>query len=131
MKENKKLLEAAWMIKTHCEHTNVGDECPFSKVKVCNGDVNCGFVNGIYSAPCYAWTISRPCRWCKEDYELAKALDAFGVQKIKRIDDDVCWVGHKNFINYLPKFSFCGLEEEEVISLSEIIDEYEKADVVN
>lgn len=128
MINNKKLLEAAWIIKDYCEHTDIGDECPFSKVKVCNGDVNCGFVNSIYPLPCNGWNILKPCRWCKEDYELAKALSAFGVQKIEKIDGDIYWVDRKNFTNYLPKFSFCGLEEKETISLSEIIEEYEKSE---
>ena len=128
MKENKKLLEAAWMIKEYCEHIDIGGECLFSKVKVCNGDVNCGFVNRIYSLPCNGWAVPKPCRWCKEDYELAKVLKAFGMQEIKKIGDDVYCGVYKNFMEYLPNFSFCGLEEEEVISLSEIIEEYEKSE---
>ena len=41
MVNNEKLLEAARMIQEHCEHTEMGYECPFAYEGVCDGIDNC------------------------------------------------------------------------------------------
>ena len=124
MTYNKKLLEAALMIKEHCEHTEEGFLCPFSEDGVCRGDDNCGF-NAL---PWAHWNIKKPCRWTKEDYELAKALSAFGVIKIRKLDGAVSWLHHGRLGEKLPDFAFSRMNEQEIIDLEEIIVEYEESE---
>lgn len=125
MADNKKLLEAARMIRDHCKHTEVDGICPFSVSGVCSGVARCGISGGRGMAPGEGWEIPKPRRWTKRDIALAKALKPFGVEFVER------W-NNSGFVRFgageasyeqdrLPDGSFPALEDGEKVQLSDII----------
>lgn len=84
MADNKKLMEAAYMIKEHCNHTEKGGPCQFAHGGVCNGVEHCRLSEEGGIIPGTDWDLQKPRRWTDADINLAKALRSFGVTKIKK-----------------------------------------------
>lgn len=128
MTDNKKLLEAAWTIKEHCEHTEEGGLCPFAQDGVCRTYSNCGFS----ALPIAHWKIKKPCRWTKEDYELAKKMISIGFRSFYRMEYGI-EVAMGNDIIARPfdgafENVFKSLQLDKAIFLNEIIKEYEESE---
>jgi len=113
IKAKNELIEAAKMLKEYCDKCEC-DDCLFY--------TNCNCVLDSGSPNC--WKLPKPSRWTDADIALAKALKAFGVngvylttmsypQRRWRVKD----------IQYgiLPDGAFMALEEQEFVSLDDII----------
>lgn len=128
MEERDKLLEAARMIYDNCVKHAVCKPCIFADGGMCKGTENCSIGNEI-KLP-YDWRIPKPCRWTGRDYNLAKALDDFGVDVVEKCRNDGCvrfgYNRNSNEKDRLPVDSFSSLKDGELVELIDIIAEYEK-----
>lgn len=127
--EDKKLIEAAMLIKEHCKHTEVDGMCPFSKTGVCNGAARCGISAGRSVIPGVDWVIPKISRWTDADIALAKALIAFGSTRIHKNEIDNEAIYEKNGIfpcdSYVPEGAFRSLNKGETVMLKDIVAEGE------
>ena len=121
MDDNKKLFEAALLLKESCEKKR---GFPFQ-------ECDCLFYkNGclLIEHPKY-WKITEPCKWTENDYNLAKALKGFGAVTIFRtLGDNIVWLDETGIYkseNTLPQKSFSSIKLDEVYSLEQIIKEYD------
>lgn len=124
MADNEKLLEAARMIKEHCEAVKSHGECEFSTTGMCLGAINCRMC-GHANVPAL-WRIPKPCRWTENDMIMAKALIAAGFDRAARNEsletvfalkaDDSVWT--------TPSGLFKSINASETVKLSDIIAEY-------
>lgn len=130
MEERDKLIEAARTIQEHCKHTEKGGLCALSYRGVCDGVCNCRISCEGGPVPGEDWEIQKPCRWTGRDYNLAKALDDFGVDVVEKCRNDGCvrfgYNGNSNEKDRLPVDSFSSLKDGELVELIDIIAEYEK-----
>ena len=118
--EKKKLIDAANLLKEHCEK-NIREkecDCPFNfgDDGICNiGDL----------CP-NSWELQKLCRWTPEDVALAKALKNVGAKVIGRSLSTVYWRSDDvNISGALPYEAFKSIEKYESFSIDEIIKEAE------
>lgn len=119
--ENKKLIEAANLLKEHCEKNIREKECD------CPFDFGDDGICSIGDLCPDAWEVPKIKRWTPEDVALANVLKAAGVteicatssgQRAWRSDD----VGHGYLPDSVFKNVFCG----EVFRLDDILKEAEE-----
>lgn len=114
--DNEKLIEAARLLKEHCSNTRC-NKCVFDKG---------GCTLSVTLTPS-GWEIPTPRRWTDADIALAKALKAFGAQRIggrasvkfAYCIDGACYP--------VPSGAFANLSANEEISIDDIIAEREQA----
>lgn len=129
-KDNKKLLEAANLIKENCKNLKLGSSCPFGKVMdICDGDINCTLANSNLTIP-KDWNIPRVSRWPEKDIALAKALIEFGATKIYRVplQDFVVYDSKNGYFscnNRTPEDAFNSLNSDEIVYLKDVVAEGE------
>lgn len=125
--DNKKLYEAAKMLKDFCGSHKSCKECYFYEDHIdgsrCMIGENC---------PRY-WDPIKPRRWTNEDIALAKALKAFGVVSVYKNScvEIVIWeseVDNKRSSGDLPYGAFKSLKNAERVSIDDIIKESEDGD---
>lgn len=125
--EDKKLIEAAWLIKKNCMNTNTYKKCPFSKTGICKLE-DCYFFKMKSKIP-GDWKIEEPRRWTDADVALAKALMAFGSTRIYKNEIDDVAIYEKNGIfpcdSYVPEGAFRSLKHGETVMLKDIVSEGE------
>lgn len=126
--EDKKLIEAAKMIQAHCEKCEAGEPCCFAIGGKCDGVItNCRIGEGeLFPSD---WDIPEHSRWADADIDLAKALMAFGVDKIHKQSDSHAITFNCDKINYeyhcLPENSFLDMKPDEYVYLKDIVAEGE------
>lgn len=127
MDDNEKLIEAAKLIKEHCDSTKTGNPCIFSVYETCEGPYKCriGFEKYFPTD----WVIPKISRWTDADIALAKALMEFGVRSIYRekYASSVRYEQQGTFdCNwFLPKNAFASLKQGEMARLKDIVAEGE------
>ena len=117
--ENKKLIEAANLLKEHCEKNFREKECdcPFNF-----GDDICSIGDLCPNA----WEVPKINRWTQLDVVLAKSLKDEGAKAIYRSGCCVYW--RREDINScctLPYGTFKSIKDGESLSIDEIIKEAE------
>ena len=116
--ENKKLIDAANILKEHCNKNYRETEkcdCPFAI-----GDYICD-IGDICPKD---WEVPKLCRWTPSDVALAKALKDAGVKVIYRSRCTLYW-DNINSCGVLPYDTFKPIEDGESFSIDEIIKEAE------
>ena len=119
--ENKKLIDAANLLKEHCEKNFREKECdcPFNFVDdgICSiGDL----------CP-DAWEVPKLNRWTPQDVALAKALKAVGAEVIYKSSGKVSWRTHNIYdCGLLPDSAFKNMLASESIDIDDIIKEEER-----
>lgn len=130
MEERDKLIEAARTIQEHCKHTEMGGLCTLAYGGVCDGVYSCRISCEGGPVPGEDWEIQKPCRWTDRDYNLAKAMNEFGVDHVERFANSryvrFGYNGNSNQKDRLPVDSFSSLKDGELVELIDIIAEYEK-----
>lgn len=123
---DKKMIEAAKFLQEHCKESCLGKPCLFSSIvkNRCAGTDYCM----LEDAP-RNWNIPEPSRWTDADVALAKALMAFGVEKIHKQYDTHAITFNCDKINYeyhcLPEASFLDMKPDEYVYLKDIVAEGE------
>ena len=113
--EKKKVVEAAQVLKKYC-----------SSMEDCERDCIFRTGNGCLLSEDYPvdWYIPAITRWTPEDVALAKALKAFGADRIERFDGGVVgWLMTGASMGKLPYAAFNSLVQDEIIDLDTIISE--------
>lgn len=120
MADEKELLEAARMIKRHCENTKIGSPCCFAVGGTCKD----GCCVGDYDFPC-SWEIGK--RWKTADIEMANALKIKEYEAIMRQSSTnyVIVIGKNNECWTVPGGFFDDLKPGEKVMLSDVIKEGE------
>ena len=119
--ENKKLIDAANLLKEHCEKNFREKECdcPFNF-----GDDGICIIGDLCPD---AWEVPKLNRWTPEDVELAKALKVVGAKVIYKTLGSVYWATDDvNDVGKLPNESFKSIKDCESFSIDEIIKESEE-----
>lgn len=117
--EKKKLIEAADLLKEHCNKKLKGYEecdCPFATADIC----------GIVGTCPKSWSIPLVIRWTPEDVALAKALKEVGATEIYGTTSHLRMWKNENMSGYLPVLSFRNIEDMEVVRIDDIIKEAEE-----
>ena len=118
--ENKKLIEAANLLKEHCEKAirEKGCDCPFGF-----GDDGICSIGDLCPD---AWEVPNLNRWTPEDVALAKALKVVGAKAIYKTLGSVYWAtDNVNDVGKLPNESFKSIKDCESFSIEYIIKEAE------
>lgn len=121
--EDKKLVDAANMIKDYCKKVEVGEKCPFSVKETCD-ILNCRFRENKNIVP-GDWNVPKISRWTDADIALAKALMAFGVKEVKESCGAVLFV-YESLCVKAPDGAFSALNPDETVYLKDIVAEGEK-----
>ena len=118
--ENKKLIEAANLLKEHCEKNFREKECdcPFNF-----GDDGICSIGDLCPN---AWEVQKLCRWTPEDVALAKALQSFGITRISRNkDENIVMCKGLVCVGILRMNAFFALCYEDSIGIDDLIKEAE------
>lgn len=118
--ENKKLIDAANILKEHCNKKFKGDkkcDCVFAKGEKCTL---------LEEYPC-DWHTPKVIRWTPEDVALAKALKEVGVTEIYGSTSHfMVWKDENMHVGYLPSLAFRNLDYMETVKIDDIIKEAEE-----
>ena len=119
--ESKKLIDAANLLKEHCEKNIREKECD------CPFDFGDDGICSIGDLCPDAWEVPKLTRWTSEDVALAKSLKAVGAKVIYNTIGSVYW-RTDNVHNYgkLPNGAFTSIKDGESFSIDEIIKESEE-----
>lgn len=124
--ENKKLIDAANLLKDYCRMNLKygknfkynGCDCPFAI-----GDYICA----IGDPSPNSWVVPKLTRWTPEDIALAKSLKAVGAKVIYKTLGIVYWATDDvNDVGNLPNESFKSIKDCESFSIEYIIKEAEE-----
>ena len=119
--EKKKLIDAANLLKEHCEKNIREKECD------CPFDFGDDGICSIGDLCPDAWEVPKIKRWTPEDVALAKALKSFGVTSISRNADGNIVIGTAlSCVGILKMNAFFMLCQEDSIGIDEIIKEAEE-----
>lgn len=124
MENNEKLLEAARMLKTHCEKMEDCGKCCF--IYGTANDLHCG-ISTSAGVPC-GWRLPNTARWTPADKSLAAGLKANGYNSVTRMhgSESVLVMGRSQTALELGKGVFANLQLGEVVNLDDIIGEGHK-----
>lgn len=118
--ESKKLIDAANLLKEHCEKNIREKECD------CPFDFGDDGICSIGDLCPDAWEVPKLNRWTPEDVALAKALQSFGVTSISRNADGNIVIGTAlSCVGILKMNAFFMLCQEDSIGIDELIKEAE------
>ena len=118
--EKKKLIEAAKVLKEHCENNFREKECdcPFNF-----GDDGICSIGDLCPN---AWEVPKIKRWTPEDVALAKALKEVGATEIYSTSSGQrAWRNYGREGGYLPEPSFRNMKFKEAVRIDDIIKELE------
>lgn len=118
--ESKKLIEAANLLKEHCENNFREKECdcPFNF-----GDDGICSIGDLCPN---AWEVPKIKRWTPEDVALAKALKNVGAKVIYNTLGSVYWrTDDVHTFGKLPNGAFESIKRSESFSIDDIIKEAE------
>lgn len=120
MENNEKLLEAARMLKSHCEKMEGCGKCCF--IYGTANDLHCG-ISTSAGVPC-GWRVPGKTRWTPADKSLAAGLKANGYNSVTRtIVGGAVAFGRSRTRLALGNDMFAGIAEGEVVNLDDIIGE--------
>lgn len=121
MENNEKLLEAARMLKSHCEKMEGCGKCCF--IYGTANDLHCG-ISTSAGVPC-GWRVPGKTRWTTADKDLAAGLKANGYNSVTRaiVSGGVVALGRSKPALSLDDDMFAGVAEGEVVNLDDIIGE--------
>lgn len=123
--ENKKLIEAANLLKDYCRMN-----LKYGKNFKCNG-CDCPFAIGDYICAIggpspNSWVVPKLTRWTPEDIALAKALKSVGAKVIYNTLGSVYWrTDYVHTFGKLPNGAFESIKDSESLSIEDIIKEAE------
>lgn len=122
MENNEKLLEAARMLKSHCEGIGFGETCLFADGGECTGAGVCLITCGGCGPS--EWEIDES-RWSPADKSLAAGLKANGYNSVTRMlgSESVFVIGASKTALELGRDFFANLACNEVVNLDDIIGE--------
>lgn len=121
MANNEKLLEAARMLKSHCEKMEDCGKCCF--IYGTANDLHCGISTSAW-VPC-GWRVPGKTRWTPADKALAAGLKANGYNSVTRAygSESVLVLGRSQTALELGKDFFESLACNEVVNLDDIAGE--------
>lgn len=126
MESNEKLLEAARMLKNHCDQQMEGcGKCCFV-YSTGTGSLHCG-ISTSAGVPC-GWRVPGESRWLPADEALAAGLKANGYNSVTRaiVSGGVVVVGRSKPALPLDDDMFDGIAEGEIVNLDDIIGQGRK-----
>lgn len=119
--ESKKLIEAANLLKEHCEKSFREKECD------CPFDFGDDGICSIGDLCPDAWEVPKLNRWTPEDVALAKALKVVGAKVIYNTLGSVYWRTDDVYtFGKLPNGAFESIKRCESFSIDDIIKEAEE-----
>lgn len=124
MENNEKLLEAARMLKSHCEKMKGCGKCCF--IYGTANDLHCG-ISTSAGLPC-GWRVPGKTRWTPADKAIAAGLKANGYNSVTRMhgSETVLVMGRSQTALELGKGVFENLQLGEVVNLDDIVEEGHK-----
>lgn len=120
------MLEAARLIQEHCANSSVGSPCPFARKGLCDGFARCRIVADYIPSQ---WKLPKTRRWTDADVQIAKALAAFGVTRVRRINStrrSAAEADDGTVYGIVPEAAFADLKPHEIVRLEDVIKEAEQ-----